>query len=60
MGPLDIAPLFGFILAGPFWPQVYPGIQGAVDRELKRRQKEHGLGGGQKFVPEPKPKTLFD
>jgi hypothetical protein len=32
--------MFGLILAGEFWPFVYPRLIELADREFKRRKKE--------------------
>lgn len=45
LGPLDRAPCLAVALAGAWWPQVFPGLLEAVDREAKRRAQE-GEGGG--------------
>lgn len=38
LGPLDRAPCLALALSGAYWPQVFPGLLEAVDREKKRRQ----------------------
>jgi hypothetical protein len=38
-GPLDLVPIFGFLLAGMFWPQVYGGLGTEVNRRLKQAKR---------------------
>ena len=37
LGPLERAEVLGFVLAGQWWPQVFPGLLEACEREEKRR-----------------------
>ena len=36
LGPLDQVPVFGFLLAGAYWPHVYGGLGEEVGRRLKK------------------------
>ena len=40
LAPLDMVPVVGFILAGPFWPQIFPTLGAIVGKALKERK--HG------------------
>ena len=38
--PITVATQFGFLLAGPYWPQVYRGLHKAVDKRWTERRKK--------------------
>ena len=38
--PIDAFPVFGFLLAGMFWPHVYPRLPKLVDAAYKKLRQE--------------------
>lgn len=51
MPPVDLAPVFGLILAGIWWPRVYPDLLKRTDKEFKRRKKEATRSSGNASPP---------
>ena len=39
MSPIDSFAMFGFMLAGPYWPQVFPNVPKEVDKRYKALRK---------------------
>ncbi len=46
LSPIDLAPQFGFILAGMYWPWAFPGLLEQADKAYKAKRKSEETTDG--------------